>query len=391
MEEKGKKKKTHFFEIYISKVLKQVSEDCCITSNAKQQLNSFLCFLSSYLSKIIIDLTIYGKKKTISDKEIINSLNLTVSGELLKNSIIEGEKAVENFKNNTKKGTRQNKAEILFPPSIVEKFLRNFGNSKIMLTSSAPVFLSAALEYITYEILDIASIYCTDNKRMRITIRDLEIVVRTDIELNNLFNKINISFLGGGVIPFIHPTLLKKKKIKTLKNTKTQHRFRPGTVAIRDIKKYQKLSDNLIFAKSSFEKIIRNIFLQNSDNDANIKISKNVFIIIQYYIEQYLVKLLYNSNFLAIHSNRVKLLPIDIAFISYLNNDTKNPYNSSLTSENDTNIFTTNNNTTGQNILSANNLLSLNNEDSEDNGEDSEDNEDNIYIGDEDSNNLIEI
>ena len=384
MEEKTKKKKTHFFEIYISKVLKQVSENCGITSNAKQQLNSFLCFLSKYLSKIIIDLTIYGKKKTISDKEIINSLSLTVSGELLKNSILEGEKAVENFKNNKVKGTRQNKAEIIFPPSIVEKFLRNFGNSKIMVTSSAPVFLSAALEYITYEILDIASIYCTDNKRMRITIRDIEIVVRTDIELNNLFNKINISFLGGGVISFIHPSLLNKnKKKKTLKNTKNQHRFRPGTVAIRDIKKYQKLSGNLILPKSSFEKIIRNIFLQNSENDKNIKISKNVFIIIQYYIEQYIVKLLYNSNFLAIHSNRVKLLPIDIAFISYLNNDTKNPYNSSLSCENEIDIFTINNHNDSSQQISTNNLLSLNN--------DNDDDDENGYSEDEYSNNLIEI
>ena len=384
MEEKTKKKKTHFFEIYISKVLKQVSENCGITSNAKQQLNSFLCFLSKYLSKIIIDLTIYGKKKTISDKEIINSLSLTVSGELLKNSILEGEKAVENFKNNKVKGTRQNKAEIIFPPSIVEKFLRNFGNSKIMVTSSAPVFLSAALEYITYEILDIASIYCTDNKRMRITIRDLEIVVRTDIELNNLFNKINISFLGGGVISFIHPSLLNKnKKKKTLKNTKNQHRFRPGTVAIRDIKKYQKLSGNLILPKSSFEKIIRNIFLQNSENDKNIKISKNVFIIIQYYIEQYIVKLLYNSNFLAIHSNRVKLLPIDIAFISYLNNDTKNPYNSSLSCENEIDIFTINNHNDSSQQISTNNLLSLNNDNDYD--------DENVYSEDEYSNNLIEI
>lgn len=377
MEEKAKKKKTHFFEIYISKVLKQVSENCGITSNAKQQLNSFLCFLSKYLSKIIIDLTIYGKKKTISDKEIINSLSLTVSGELLKNSIIEGEKAVQNFKNNIKKGTRQNKAEIIFPPSIIEKFLRNFGNSKIMVTSTAPVFLSASLEYITYEILDIASIYCTDNKRMRITIRDLEIIVRSDNELNNLFNKINIFFLGGGVIPFIHPYLIKKNKNKKpLKNTKNQHRFRPGTVAIRDIKKYQKLSGNLILAKSSFEKIIRNIFLQNSDIDSNIKISKNVFIIIQYYIEQYIVKLLYNSNFLAIHSSRVKLLPIDIAFISYLNKDTKNPYNSSISSDNENDIFTINNN------ISTNNLLSLNNNEYQE--------EINDYSTEEDSN-LIEI
>ena len=253
-----------------------------------------------------------------------------------------------------------------------------------MVTSSAPVFLSAALEYITYEILDIASIYCTDNKRMRITIRDLEIVVRTDIELNNLFNKINISFLGGGVISFIHPSLLNKnKKKKTLKNTKNQHRFRPGTVAIRDIKKYQKLSGNLILPKSSFEKIIRNIFLQNSENDKNIKISKNVFIIIQYYIEQYIVKLLYNSNFLAIHSNRVKLLPIDIAFISYLNNDTKNPYNSSLSCENEIDIFTINNHNDSSQQISTNNLLSLNN--------DNDDDDENVYSEDEYSNNLIEI
>ena len=211
---------------------------------------------------------------------------------------------------------------------------------------------------------------------MRITIRDLEISVRSDIELDNLFNKINISFLGGGVIPFIHPILLKKNKNnKTLKNTKNQHRFRPGTVAIRDIKKYQKLSSNLILAKSSFEKIVRNIFLQNSNTENIIKISKNVFIIIQYYIEQYIVKLLYNSNFLAIHSNRVKVLPIDIAFISYLHNNTKNPYNSSISSQNDTDILSIYNHINEN--LSSNNLLLLNNdtvEEADYNLEDSEHN-----------------
>ena len=36
------KKKFHYFETFISKVLKQVSDNAGITSNAKQQLNSFL-------------------------------------------------------------------------------------------------------------------------------------------------------------------------------------------------------------------------------------------------------------------------------------------------------------------------------------------------------------
>ena len=356
MEEKNRKKKTHFFEIYISKVLKQIC-DCGITGNAKQQLNSFLCILSKKVSNTVLDLTLFGKKKTISDKEIINALNVILPGELLKNSISEGKKSIDSFKNNNEKdikGTRQTKAQIIFPPSITEKFLRNFGNTKIMVTSTSPVFLAAVLEYLTYEILDLASIYCKDNKRIRITIRDLEVVIRSDEELNKLFTKLNITFLGGGVVPYIHESLLKKNKKKrttnNVKNTNNpkQHRFRPGTVAIRDIKKYQKTSDNLILAKSSFEKLVRQIFKENRDDNENVKISKDVFIILQHFIEQYIVKLFYNSNFLAIHSGRVKLLSIDIAFISYLYNDSKNPYNSLLNNNSVFSIYENNEEVNGE-------------------------------------------
>jgi histone H2A len=257
-------------------------------------------------------------------------LNIILSGELLKNSLSEGERSITNFKNDNKKGTRQNKAGIIFPPSITEKFLRNFGNSKLMITSLAPIFMASVLEYLTYEILDLSSMYVKDNKRIRITIRDLEIVTKNDNEINRLFTKLNISFLGGGVIPFIHNSLLKKKKKKQKNNliVGNKHRFRPGTVAIRNIKKYQKESNSLILAKSSFEKIVRHIF--NENKMENVKIGKDVFIIIQHFIEQYIVKLFYNANFLAIHSGRVKLLSTDIAFISYLFNDSKNPYNTML-------------------------------------------------------------
>lgn len=341
MEEKEEKtirrKKNHYYEIYISKVIKQISENCGITSNAKQQLNSFLCILSKHISLVVTRLTIIGKKKTISEKEILNALSIILNGELLKNSLIEGERAIKNFKNDDKKGSRQNKAGIIFPPSITEKFLRNFGNSKLMVTSLAPVYMAAALEYLTYEILDLSCMYTKDNKRIRITIRDLEIITKNDVEINKLFTKLNISFLGGGVIPFIHNSLLKKKKKKKTLNSNNKHRFRPGTVAIRNIKKYQKESDTLILAKSSFEKIVRNIF--NEIKMENVKISKDVFIILQHFIEQYIVKLFYNANFLAIHSGRVKLISTDIAFISYLFNDSKNPYNNVI---NDNLILTTN-------------------------------------------------
>ena len=208
------KKKNHYFETFISKVLKQVSDNAGITSNAKQQLNSFLCTLAKHISRIAKELTIHGKKKTISDKEISNSIKIVLSGGLLDNSILEGEKSVNIFNSSGDKGSRQNKAGIIFPPSITEKFLRNFGYSKIMITNSSSVYLSAVLEYLTYEILDLSLNYCKENKRSRITIRDIEVTIRNDEEFSKIFRKINYVFLGGGVIPFIHPSLLVKRKNK---------------------------------------------------------------------------------------------------------------------------------------------------------------------------------
>jgi len=330
------KKKSHYFETFISKVLKQVSENAGITSNAKQQLNSFLCTLAKYISRIAKELTIHGRKKTISDKEILNSIKIVLSGGLLDNSILEGEKSVNIINTSNDKGSRQNKAGIIFPPSITEKFLRNFGYSKIMIANTSSVYLSAVLEYLTYEILDLSLNYCKENKRSRITIRDIEVTIRNDEEFSKIFRKINYVFLGGGVIPFIHPSLLVKKKNKLSVKTNKKYKFRPGTIAIKDIRKFQKLSDILLFPKSSFEKFVRQLF--NENNIANnitskIKISKEVFIVLQYYIEQFIIKILHNSNFLAIHSGRIKIISTDIAFVSYLLNESKNPYNSELNNQ----------------------------------------------------------
>ena len=98
----NKKKKSHFFESHILKVLKQISEESSITSNAKKQINSLICILTKHISNKIMDLTILSKKKTISEKEVANALKIILSGELLKNSLNEGEKAVYNFKNYAK-------------------------------------------------------------------------------------------------------------------------------------------------------------------------------------------------------------------------------------------------------------------------------------------------
>jgi histone H2A len=327
-DKKNKKKRTHFFEIYIIKVLKQVNELSGITANAKQQLNSALCIIAKHISSIVLNLTIISKKKTISDKEISSALKIVLSGELLNNSIMEGEKAIDNYKKSKNDKTltcKQMKAGIIFPPSLVEKFLRNFDYTKIMVSALAPVYFAAVLEYLTYEILDLSNLNCKDNKRIRINIRDLEVSIRNDTELNNLFTSLNINLLGGGVIPFIHSSILNKTVKKPLKHNdpKINRRYHSGTVAIRNIKKQQKFSDTLVFAKSSFEQFVRQLFKENNWED---KLSKDIFIILQHFIEQYIVKILTNANFLAIHAGRIKVTPVDIGLISFFNNKSKNPY-----------------------------------------------------------------
>ena len=324
--DKNKKKKTRYFETYISKVLKQVSDKNGITSNSKQQLNSMVCIIAKEISSTVILLTEIAKKKTLSHKEVSNAISILFSGDLAANSIREGVKSVEKSQNkksnnqSSKGSSRQDKAGIIFPPSIAEKFLRNFGLSNVMVTSTAPVFLASVLEYLVAEILDLSSKSANQNKRIRITIRDLQLSVRQDQELNELFTKLDISFLGGGVVPYIHSCLVlkkarKKKKLPDNLAIKKSHRFRPGTVAIREIKKHQKMSNCLTFAKFPFERFVRSIVNKHTKG---MKISKNVFIILQYYIEQYIVTLLKDSNSVAIHSGRVKLMVNDVKFICNL-------------------------------------------------------------------------
>ena len=133
----------------------------------------------------------------MSEKEIKNALLIVLPTKLATEAIIEGQKAVLSFGNvdNVKGTSRQEKAGIIFSPAIAEKFLRNFGYSKVMVTSNAPIYLAGALEYITSEVLVNASKSANTNKRIRINIRDLEMGVRKDEELNTFFTTISITLI----------------------------------------------------------------------------------------------------------------------------------------------------------------------------------------------------
>lgn len=309
-----------YFEIYIPKLLKNITENNGITFNAKQQLNSSLLYLAQIISKKTIYLTEISQKRTISNKQILNALKLLLTTELYNNVYTFCNNKVENYENSCVRSRRE-RADIIFPPSIAEHFLRKY---KYFITETSSVCLASALEYITTYILANSVNIAIKFKRNRITIRDLELGIRYNSNLDTLFRKNNIMFLGGGVTPFIHSSLIKKNGKKILRDKKSSYKYKPGTVSIRDIKKYQKISNCLFLPKSPFEKLIREITEKRAGS--NVKISKDSFGIIQYFMEQYVIDLLRDANFASIHASRLKLLPIDITFAQAFKERIANPH-----------------------------------------------------------------
>lgn len=71
------------------------------------------------------------------------------------------------------------------------------------------MYLAAALEYLSAEVLELAGNAAKENKKTRIVPRHLLLAIKNDEELNKLLNAVIIA--QGGVLPSIPPALLPKK------------------------------------------------------------------------------------------------------------------------------------------------------------------------------------
>ncbi|KAF8971497.1 histone 3 [Flammula alnicola] len=79
---------------------------------------------------------------------------------------------------------------------------------------------------------------------------------------------------------------------------KKPHRFRPGTVALREIRRYQK----------STELLIRKL-----PSNTDLRFQSSAVMALQEAAEAYLVSLFEDTNLAAIHAKRVTIQPKDLA------------------------------------------------------------------------------
>ena len=89
---------------------------------------------------------------------------------------------------------------------------------------------------------------------------------------------------------------------------KKPHRYRPGTVALREIRRYQKSTD-LLIRKLPFQRLVREI---TEDFKSDHRRRANKVLALQEACEAYLVSVLWDTNLCSIHAGRVGLMPKDI-------------------------------------------------------------------------------
>ena len=110
----------------------------------------------------------------------------------------------------------------------------------------------------------------------------------------NLGNKAARKTAAG---PLAHATGIKKP-----------HKFRPGTVALREIRKFQKSTD-LLIRKLPFQRLVREIA---QDYKADLRFQSQAVLALQEAAEAYMVSLFEDTNLCAIHAKRVTIMPKDI-------------------------------------------------------------------------------
>jgi histone H3 len=103
-------------------------------------------------------------------------------------------------------------------------------------------------------------------------------------------------------------TMAERKRASGTGGVKKPHRWRPGTVALREIRRYQKSTD-LLIRKLPFQRLVREIA---QDFKADLRFQGTAILALQEASETYLVALFEDTNLCAIHAKRITIMPKDM-------------------------------------------------------------------------------
>ena len=129
----------------------------------------------------------------------------------------------------------------------------------------------------------------------------------------------------GGKAPRKHllATKAARKSAPATGGVKRPHRFRPGTVALREIRRYQK-STELLVRKAPFQRLVRELATSEGTTGhpaSELRFQASALSALQEASEAYLVSLFEDTNLCAIHAKRVTVMQKDMQLSRRLRGD----------------------------------------------------------------------
>ena len=133
----------------------------------------------------------------------------------------------------------------------------------------------------------------------------------------------------GGKAPRQHlatkgARVVARRALGAVGGVKKPHRYRPGTVALREIRRFQKNTD-LLIRKAPFQRLVREM-VQNDLSLAvrsDLRFQSTAMLALQEAAEAYLINVFEWTNLAAIHAKRVTIMPKDMQLALRIRGDVR--------------------------------------------------------------------
>jgi histone H3/H4 len=210
------------YRVYLMRMLKQVHSDIGMSGRALSVFESMTHLLIELLAQNTAPL-LGPRRKTVTSREIMTAVRLSLPGELAKHADSEISKAITKYNASAAPSKDEAPSSSSAPAKgtaitrragLVLSIARTSEEFFLRLPSTrrgagAKVAVAAVVEYLLSEVMELAGNASKDLKTKRITSRHVFLAIHGDEELDVLFRGVVIPF--GGVIPHINRALIKKK------------------------------------------------------------------------------------------------------------------------------------------------------------------------------------
>ncbi|KAF7993033.1 hypothetical protein HCN44_005814 [Aphidius gifuensis] len=198
---------------------------------------------------------------------------------------------------------------------LVREIAQDF-KTDLRFQSAAIGALQEASEAYLVGLFEDTNLCAIHAKRVTIMPKDIQLArrIRGERGINCVYLKKDTMFQTarkstGGKAPRKQlATKAARKSAPSTGGVKKPHRYRPGTVALREIRRYQK-STELLIRKLPFQRLVREIA---QDFKTDLRFQSAAIGALQEASEAYLVGLFEDTNLCAIHAKRVTIMPKDI-------------------------------------------------------------------------------